>query len=74
MADRPPQKSHINFYEIALLLADGQSRNSEERWSRFIDNLSRICDELAVNVHPKEKPRRALWHSPYRSYINQVAK
>ena len=36
-----------DLYEIALMLADGQSRNNKSRDSSFVDNLSRICDEFA---------------------------
>ena len=47
-----------NLYELALLLADAQTRVQKEyRWEDFIDNLARICDEFAYSVHPKEKPR-----------------
>ncbi len=52
-------KNHPNFYELALLLADGQSRSNSgalcppDRWERFIDNLSRICDQFANSISPK---------------------
>jgi len=36
-----------NFYELALLLADGQARRNKHYWMDFIDNLSRICDNFA---------------------------
>ena len=36
-----------DLYEIALMLADGQSRNNKSRDSSFVDNLSRICDGFA---------------------------
>jgi hypothetical protein len=52
------QSKKLNFYELALRLADAQTRSEEEyRWENFIDNLARICDEFAYSVHPKEKPR-----------------
>ena len=40
-------KSTTNLYELALMLANGQSRNDENGDSSFVDNLSRICDEFA---------------------------
>ena len=49
-------RDYPNLYELALLLADGQSRNSDSRWESFIDNLSRICDKFASQIHAKEKP------------------
>ena len=63
------QKDHQNFYELALLLADGQARKDKTySWSDFIDNLSQICDEFAYSIHPKEKPHRGALQSRYRSY------
>ena len=58
MTSKHLQKKRPNFHELALLLADGQSQNENEdkRWANFIDNLSRICDEFASSIHPKEKP------------------
>ena len=43
--------SHLttNLYELALLLAEEQSQNSQDRWACFIDNLSQICDEFATS-------------------------
>ncbi len=41
------RKHQINFYELALLLADGQTRKNKHYWMDFIDNLSRICDNFA---------------------------
>ena len=70
MKAKYPLKDYPNFYELALLLAYGQSRNSESRWESFIDNLSRICDEFASQIHPKEKPWYVLLKKsqpyPYR--------
>ena len=40
-------KSTTNLYELALMLANGQSRNDENGDSSFVNNLSRICDEFA---------------------------
>ena len=40
-------KKHQSVYDLALLLAHGQSRYSENQWDDFIDHLSRICDEFA---------------------------
>ena len=40
-------KSTTNLYELALMLANGQSRNGENGDSSFVNNLSRICDEFA---------------------------
>ena len=40
-------KSTTNLYEIALMLANGQSRNDENGDSSFVNNLSRICDGFA---------------------------
>ena len=63
------QKDRQNFYELALLLADGQARKDKTySWSDFIDNLSQICDEFAYSIHPKEKPHRGALQSRYRSY------
>ena len=67
--NQDPQKDRQNFYELALLLADGQARKDKTySWSDFIDNLSQICDEFAYSVHPKEKPRHVGMQSRYRSY------
>lgn len=55
-----------NFYELALLMADGQARhpeNGDTSWESFIDNLSRIADEFATQIHTKEK----LWSKLPRS-------
>ncbi len=54
----------MNFYELALLLADAQSRKSRYDWEGFIDNLSRICDEFTHSIHSKEKRRFASVHQP----------
>ena len=63
------QKDRQNFYELALILADGQTRKDKTySWSDFIDNLSQICDEFAYSIHPKEKPRMGALESRYRSY------
>ena len=63
------QKNRQNFYELALLLADGQTRKDKTySWSDFIDNLSQICDEFADSIHPKEKPHREALRSRYLSY------
>ena len=63
------QKDRQNFYELALLLADGQARTDKTySWSDFIDNLSQICDQFAYSVHPKEKPHRGALQSRYQSY------
>lgn len=40
-------KSTTNLYELALMLANGQSRNDENSDSSFVNNLSRICDGFA---------------------------
>ena len=40
-------KSTTNLYELALMLANGQSRNDENGDSSFVNNLSRICDGFA---------------------------
>ena len=63
------QKDRQNFYELALILADGQARKDNEYyWSDFIDNLSQICDEFAYSIHPKEKPRSVGLQSRYSAY------
>ena len=63
------QKNRQNFYELALLLADGQARKDKTySWSDFIDNLSQICDQFAYSIHPKEKPHRGMLQSRYRPY------
>ena len=64
-----PQQNRQDFYELALLLADGQARkDTAYSWSDFIDNLSQICDEFAYSIHPKEKPHRGALQSRYRTY------
>ena len=63
-------KNHPNFYEMALLLADGQSHQSEDRWGSFIDNLSRICNEFAYHISPKEKRCLASWQPQYNGRIS----
>ena len=45
-------KKHQSVYDLALLLAHGQSRYSENQWDDFIDHLSRICDEFAKQTNP----------------------
>jgi len=46
--NNPMRRKHqTNFYELALLLADGQARKNKHYWPDFIDNLSRICDNFA---------------------------
>ena len=40
-------KSTTNVYELALILANGQSRSDENSDSSFVNNLSRICDGFA---------------------------
>jgi hypothetical protein len=69
MKSQEAQKNRQDFYELALLLADGQARKDKAySWSDFIDNLSQICDEFAYSIHPKEKPHRGALPSRYRSY------
>ena len=69
MKSQDSQKNRQNFYELALLLADGQApKDNKNYWSDFIDNLSQICDEFAYSIHPKEKPRLGALQSRYRSY------
>ena len=68
-SNQDSQNNRQNFYEIALLLADGQARKDKTHsWSDFIDNLSQICDQFAYSIHPKEKPRRGALPSRYRPY------
>ncbi len=38
-----------NLYELSLILAEAQSRNNQDRWDCFINNLSRICDTFATS-------------------------
>lgn len=45
--ERSETRSPIDYFTLALLLAEGQTRNVEERWSDFIDNLARITDAFA---------------------------
>ena len=69
MRNRDSQRNRQNFYELALLLADGQARKDKAHsWSDFIDNLSQICDQFADSIHPKEKPHRGALQSRYHSY------
>ena len=37
----------IDAFEMALLLAEGQSGNASSNWESFIDTLSRITDSFA---------------------------
>ena len=70
MKVKHPPKNYPNFYELALILADGQARNSgngETDWESFIDNRSRISDEFATQVHTKEKPWSQTLKSDYGS-------
>jgi hypothetical protein len=55
-------KNHRNFFELALLLADEQSRQQGDRWASFIDNLSRICDEFAGPHLSLKRERQDLAH------------
>ena len=43
------RQSKTNLYELSLVLSEGQSRHKKDRWNRFINNLSRICDEFATS-------------------------
>ena len=69
MKSQEVQKNRQDFYELALILADGQARKDDKHyWSDFIDNLSQICDDFAYSIHPKEKPHRGTLPSRYHSY------
>ncbi len=69
MKSQDSQRNSQNFYELALLLADGQARkDTTYNWSDFIDNLSQICDQFAYSIHPKEKPHRVGLQSRYHPY------
>jgi len=37
-----------DLYALALLLAEAQSRDQQDREINFINNLSRICDQFAA--------------------------
>ncbi|GIX07945.1 MAG: hypothetical protein KatS3mg115_2348 [Candidatus Poribacteria bacterium] len=37
----------LSLYDLALLLAEGQTGDVRERWAVFIDNLARITDTFA---------------------------
>ncbi|MEO2006831.1 MAG: hypothetical protein ABGY41_22360 [Candidatus Poribacteria bacterium] len=41
------QDAATNMYDLAVLLAEGQSNVEETSWEAFIDNLSRITDAFA---------------------------
>ena len=41
------QDGATNMYELAVLLAEGQSIVDEMSWEAFIDTLSRITDAFA---------------------------
>ena len=41
------QDGVANMYDMAVLLAEGQSIVDEMSWEAFIDNLSRITDAFA---------------------------
>ncbi len=41
------QDAAENMYDMAVLLAEGQSIVDEMSWEAFIDNLSRITDAFA---------------------------
>ncbi len=41
------QDATANMYDMAVLLAEGQSNLDDTSWAAFIDNLSRITDAFA---------------------------
>jgi hypothetical protein len=41
------QDAATNMYDLAVLLAEGQSNPEDTGWEAFIDNLSRITDAFA---------------------------
>lgn len=41
------QDAAANMYDLAVLLAEGQSTVEDMGWEAFIDNLSRITDAFA---------------------------
>ena len=51
-----------NLYEQALLLAEAHSRQCHvsDRWSTFVDNLARICDEFANSTSCKQREKRLV--------------
>ena len=70
MEVKHPRNNYPTFYQLALTLADGQARNSangETDWESFINNLSRISDKFATQVHTKEKPWSQALQSNYGS-------
>ena len=68
MIIKQSQKNPTNFYELALLLADGQSRQNDYRWGDFIDNLSRICDDFADSISPKRRIGDPSRRTPSQSF------
>ena len=62
------RRNRPNYYELALLMADGQARHAENggsSWDSFINNLSRISNEFAAQIHIKEKLWSKLPESEY---------
>ena len=61
-----PQDKVPELYELGLLLADGQSNNSDSglRWAEFVDHLSRICDEFAGQGNARGVPGERQRLSP----------
>ena len=50
------KKNHLSLYETALGLAIAKARQDELRWELFIDNLSQICDTLALQIAAEDTP------------------
>ena len=71
MQKKQSPKNYPNLYELTLLLADAQSRDSEYRWASFVDNLSRICDKFASEIPTKEKPKHA-WVEVSQRYSYRI--
>ena len=49
-----------DLYALALLLAEAQSRNQQDRQTNFINNLSRICDQFATGR------KKETFNQPYQ--------
>ena len=48
MKFKQKKDQQTDLYALALLLAEAQSRDQQDRETNFINNLSRICDQFAA--------------------------
>ena len=60
---QPTEK--LNYYELALMLAQERVVSPTEEWPEFIDQLSRICDAFARARY--QSSRTGIYIEPHRS-------